>query len=177
VGSARRGLGLEAGGYFFVGPDNGIFTFVLASHSGARVHALTNAGLFRYRVSPTFHARDVFGPVAGHLARGLPLDQVGPPAERPVLLPTDTPRRVGNDWATTVLMWIFGNLAHLRPERRILDKVGEPDAGHPAGRASCCPGETSAVKAWLRTGGQQRAPRVVTGATRRGSWAPAGARR
>jgi S-adenosylmethionine hydrolase len=128
VGTARRGLGLEAGGYRFVGPDNGIFTFVLASHPAARVHALANAGLFRYQVSATFHARDVFGPVAGHLARGLPLDQVGPPAERPVLLPTDSLRRVGDEWETTVLhVDRFGNLTtHLRIEdlQRILERVG-----------------------------------------------------
>ena len=39
-----------------------------ATRAGARVHEITNAGLFRFEVSPTFHARDVFGPVAGHLA-------------------------------------------------------------------------------------------------------------
>ena len=131
VGSQRLGLGLEAGGYRFVGPDNGIFTFVLAAHAEARVHALTNAGLFRYQVSPTFHARDVFGPVAGHLARGLPLDQLGPELERPLLLPTASPRRVGHEWETSVLhVDRFGNLTtHLRSEElaRILEKVaGDP---------------------------------------------------
>jgi hypothetical protein len=128
VGSGRRGLGVEAGGYAFVGPDNGIFTFVLAANPGARVHCLANAGLFRYEVSPTFHARDVFGPVAGHLARGLPLDHVGPPVEHPVLLPTDTLRRAGDEWETTVLhVDRFGNLTtHLRSEelQRLLERVG-----------------------------------------------------
>jgi S-adenosylmethionine hydrolase len=131
VGSSRQGLALEAGGYTFVGPDNGIFTFVLASHPAARVHSLANAGLFRYEVSATFHARDVFGPVAGHLARGLPLDHVGPPAERPLLLPTDGVRRIGDEWETTVLhVDSFGNLTtHLRNEemQRILERVdGDP---------------------------------------------------
>ena len=128
VGSARRGLGVEAGGYRFVGPDNGIFTFILAANPEARVHALMNAGLFRYEVSPTFHARDIFGPVAGHLARGLPLDHVGPAVEHPVLLQTETVRRVGDEWETTVLhVDRFGNLTtHLRREEleRVLERVG-----------------------------------------------------
>lgn len=131
VGSARRGLGIEAGGYRFVGPDNGIFTFILAAHPEARVHSLENAGLFRHQVAPTFHARDIFGPVAGHLAAGLPLDHVGPPVERPVLLATDGLRKVGDEWETTVLhVDRFGNLTtHLRQEEleRILEKVeGDP---------------------------------------------------
>jgi S-adenosyl-L-methionine hydrolase (adenosine-forming) len=128
VGSTRRGLGLEAGGYRFVGPDNGIFTFVLAAHPDARIRSLENAGLFRYEVSPTFHARDVFGPVAGHLARGVPLDHLGPALERPVLLPTDCARRVGDEWETRVLhVDRFGNLiTHLRNDElsKILERVG-----------------------------------------------------
>src|SRR5262249_8574421 len=67
VGSERRPLALEALGYRFVGPDNGIFTLVLADQPAARIHEITNAGLYRYEVSATFHARDIFGPVAGHL--------------------------------------------------------------------------------------------------------------
>jgi S-adenosyl-L-methionine hydrolase (adenosine-forming) len=128
VGSERRALGIGAGGYRFVGPDNGIFTFVLAADPQARVHALTNAGLFRHQVSATFHARDVFAPVAGHLARGLPLEELGPALEHPVLLPTPSLKRVGREWETSVLhVDRFGNLTtHLRSEElsRIMEKVG-----------------------------------------------------
>jgi len=112
VGSARRALALEAGGQRFVGPDNGIFTFVLADQPSARVHEITNAGLFRARVSTTFHARDVFGPVAGRLAAGMDLDEVGPPAADPVRLSLARPRPVGpGEWEATVLhVDRFGNL-------------------------------------------------------------------
>ncbi len=78
VGTKRRGIAIRAGGYFFVGPDNGIFSFILIDHPEAEVRALTNAGLFRARVSPTFHGRDVFGPVAGALVRGTAFEDVGP---------------------------------------------------------------------------------------------------
>jgi S-adenosylmethionine hydrolase len=78
VGSARRGVAAMAGGYQFVGPDNGILGPILEQQGGAVVRALTNAGLFRFEVSPVFHGRDVFAPVAGHLARGMAFDEVGP---------------------------------------------------------------------------------------------------
>jgi S-adenosylmethionine hydrolase len=112
VGSERRGLAVEAGGYRFVGPDNGILSFVLAEHHDARVRELTNRGLFRPRVSPTFHARDVFGPVAGHLAQGLPLDLVGPPVADPRTLPAPPlVRRSAAEWEATVIhVDRFGNL-------------------------------------------------------------------
>jgi hypothetical protein len=113
VGTARRGLAAEAGGYRFVGPDNGLLTFVLADHRDTSIREIANAGLFRHEVSPTFHGRDVFAPVAGHLARGAPLDLIGPVASAPVLL--DLPRivpRAGGEWEAVVLhVDRFGNLA------------------------------------------------------------------
>ena len=60
------------------GPDNGLFTFVLEAHPSARVHLLANPHLFREPLSPVFHGRDLFGPAAGRIARGLPLEEVGP---------------------------------------------------------------------------------------------------
>ena len=78
VGTSRRALAVQTEAHRFVAPDNGLLTHILADHHAARVHAITNAGLFRFHVSPTFHGRDVFGPVAGHLARGMPIEEVGP---------------------------------------------------------------------------------------------------
>ena len=73
VGTARRGLALEVGGQRYVGPDNGIFGVVLADARVAdaappAVRALEDARLWRVPVSPVFHGRDVFAPVAAHLA-------------------------------------------------------------------------------------------------------------
>jgi S-adenosylmethionine hydrolase len=111
VGSARRALALDAGGQRFVGPDNGIFTFVLAEQP-ARVHEITNEGLFRPHVSATFHARDIFGPVAGRLAAGMELEEVGPPLSDPVRLALERAREVGEgEWEASVLhVDRFGNL-------------------------------------------------------------------
>src|SRR5437773_4182476 len=77
VGSARRGLALQAGRHLFVGPDNGLFTFILREHAEARVHGLENARLFRSPVSPVFHGRDVFGPVGGTWRRAWPWGRSG----------------------------------------------------------------------------------------------------
>jgi S-adenosyl-L-methionine hydrolase (adenosine-forming) len=112
VGSSRRGLALEAGGYRFVGPDNGIFTLVLEREQTARVHELTNARLFREQVSSTFHGRDVFGPVAAALVTGTPLEAVGGAVADPVRIVIDPVRAVdGGEWLATVLhVDRFGNL-------------------------------------------------------------------
>ena len=129
VGSDRRGLAAAAGGYRFVGPDNGVLSLVLAEQPEARVRAITNRGLFRFEVSATFHARDVFGPVAGHLARGAALEEVGPPADDPVVLDVPIVRRLSDEeWeARVVHVDRFGNLTTslLAAElERILDTVG-----------------------------------------------------
>jgi S-adenosyl-L-methionine hydrolase (adenosine-forming) len=112
VGSSRRALAVAAGGQRFVAPDNGLLSDVLTGHPNARLHEITNAGLFRHDVSPTFHGRDVFAPVAGRLAAGLALEEVGAPCENPIRL--DWPRVVRRsemEWTGEVLHADhFGNL-------------------------------------------------------------------
>ncbi len=81
VGSKRRGLACKIGHWFFVGPDNGLFSHVIREVGACECHEITNNSLLLKDVSSTFHARDVFGPVAAHLENGFPLDQVGPKAD------------------------------------------------------------------------------------------------
>jgi S-adenosylmethionine hydrolase len=111
VGSERRGIAVAAGGWLFVGPDNGLFTPVLESDPGARVHLLANPALRRSPVSPVFHGRDLFGPAAAHLALGVPLEEVGPPVRDPVRLPTPPRQRSAGSCQGSVLAADhFGNL-------------------------------------------------------------------
>ena len=110
------------GGYRFVGPDNGLFTLVLADHPVRRRAEITNAELFRSEVSATFHARDVFGPVAGHLAERDAPRIAGPGASAtPVALPLPGPVREAGDavWEAEVIhVDRFGNLTtNLTPRR------------------------------------------------------------
>ncbi|HYY58335.1 MAG TPA: SAM-dependent chlorinase/fluorinase [Pyrinomonadaceae bacterium] len=71
VGSSRRPLLVTGGGQFFIGPDNGIFGYVYEREAGARVYHLDREEFFHPSVSPTFHGRDVFAPVAGALSNGV----------------------------------------------------------------------------------------------------------
>jgi len=77
VGSSRRAIVAAAGGHFFVGPDNGVFSFVYARESKLRVFHITNNRYFRHPVSATFHGRDVFAPVAAHIDRGASPEDIG----------------------------------------------------------------------------------------------------
>jgi S-adenosylmethionine hydrolase len=125
VGTARRALALQADGRLFVGPDNGILSLVIEdAEDDVAVREITNAGMMRPEVSATFHARDVFGPVAGHLATGVPLAEVGPVVTDPVRLAA-LPARSGGiaDWGAQVLhVDRFGNLI-TNLGRRDLDAI------------------------------------------------------
>lgn len=77
VGSARRPLVVDACGYRWVGPDNGLFSFAL-SRPGARAFQITHPDLRHEPVSATFHGRDVFALAAARLAVGFPVEDVGP---------------------------------------------------------------------------------------------------
>ncbi len=78
VGSARAAIALRAGARIFVGPDNGLFHYVLAEQSINGVVALENAAYRLPQVSSTFHGRDIFAPAGAHLARGVALEALGP---------------------------------------------------------------------------------------------------
>ena len=77
VGSSRRPIVVEAGGYFFIGPDNGVFSFVYAREAEPRVYHITDDRYFRHPVSATFHGRDVFAPVAARIAGGVKPEAIG----------------------------------------------------------------------------------------------------
>lgn len=75
VGTARRPIAVQIGGRTLVGPDNGLLSWVAVEVCFAVV--LDRPRFWRPTVSATFHGRDLFGPVAAHLARGVPLARVG----------------------------------------------------------------------------------------------------
>ncbi len=92
VGSRRRAIILKTPSAYFVAPDNGILSYVLAEASarasepgtgerelspGLEAVAITNPRFWRHPVSSTFHGRDIFAPVAAHLSLGVPLHQFG----------------------------------------------------------------------------------------------------
>jgi S-adenosyl-L-methionine hydrolase (adenosine-forming) len=77
VGSSRRALVLEAGDQLFVGPDNGIFTYIYDREPPHKTFQITNERYFRKPTSSTFHGRDVFAPVAAALSKGVRPEMFG----------------------------------------------------------------------------------------------------
>lgn len=109
VGTDRRPIVVEVGGRYYVGPDNGLFSFVL-TEDGASERDVQAVELTRPdAASATFEGRDVFAPAAGALAAGRPLSALGRPLKgSPAVARTESP----------IVLWVdaFGNLiTSLRP--------------------------------------------------------------
>ncbi|HON10506.1 MAG TPA: SAM-dependent chlorinase/fluorinase [Chitinispirillaceae bacterium] len=77
VGSSRKAIAASNGKYFFVGPDNGVLSWVFLKENVRTVTHLTNSTFFRHPVSSTFHGRDIFAPVSAHLSSGVSLEKLG----------------------------------------------------------------------------------------------------
>ena len=77
VGSSRRPILVATREHFFVGPDNGLFSYICEREPEPRVYHLTEEKFFRPMVSATFHGRDIFAPVAGALSKGTPPASLG----------------------------------------------------------------------------------------------------
>jgi S-adenosylmethionine hydrolase len=77
VGSQRRAIAADAGGYRFVAPDNGVLTVVLRETPPKRVVEITERRYARPTVSRTFEGRDRFAPAAAWLAKGIELTGLG----------------------------------------------------------------------------------------------------
>lgn len=79
VGTERRGIILQAGGHYFVGPDNGLFSWIVKRDPGCSARELDQPRYWLQKPSFTFHGRDIFAPVAAHLAAGIPAAHMGKP--------------------------------------------------------------------------------------------------
>jgi len=77
VGGERRPIVVETNRSLLVGPDNGLLIPAAKREGIRRVYHLTNASLMLDRISSTFHGRDIFAPVAAHLACGTPPRESG----------------------------------------------------------------------------------------------------
>lgn len=134
VGTDRRPIALQVGrGDYLVGPDNGLL--VPAAHALGGIvaaRALENRALWLPSVSHTFHGRDIFSPVAAHLAGGTPFDTVGPsldPADIAELeLPIATPRDGGLD-TSVLLIDAFGNCRLAGETSDLVTAFGEMERG------------------------------------------------
>ncbi len=116
VGTARRGIAAQLGDYSFVGPDNGLISLILERVTEAQgkpaLVQLDRPEFWLPDVSHIFHGRDIFAPVAAHLASGITLEQLGSAIHDPVLLNIPRPVRTSIGWRGQIIHADhFGNLA------------------------------------------------------------------
>jgi S-adenosylmethionine hydrolase len=111
VGTERRAVLAEAGGQYFVAPDNGVLTMVYEAENH-KVRVISNSKYYLHEMSQTFHGRDVFAPSAAHLARGAKPGTFGKLIHDYVQLALIKPQRMARrGWMGTVLkVDRFGNL-------------------------------------------------------------------
>ena len=137
VGGPRRAVALATPKAFFVAPDNGVLSYVLSSEQQEipstgvpttedpfttmvevpltpplRAVHLTDPRWWRPEISATFHGRDIFAPVAAHISRGVPLEEIGMPIDRLLAFPIPRPRRMPDGTLEGRIIHIdrFGNL-------------------------------------------------------------------
>ncbi len=156
VGTERQAIALAAAGALFVGPDNGLFTYVLADVLGPepesavydfgpqpRLHprplgdleavVLTEPSFWRHPVSATFHGRDIFAPVAAHLAQGVALSSLGTPLNSLLTFRPPQPRQEPDGSLVGHIIHVdtFGNLItdirdrDLPPEPFVIQVAGQ----------------------------------------------------
>ncbi len=116
VGTGRKPMAAQMDGHVFVGPDNGLFSFVIqdAEFKGAscRFITLDKPEYWLPVVSRVFHGRDIFAPAGAHLATGIPLEQLGSPLLQPVRLETPKPvLHKDSLMGEVITIDNFGNLA------------------------------------------------------------------
>ncbi|MBU2609212.1 MAG: SAM-dependent chlorinase/fluorinase [Chloroflexi bacterium] len=129
VGTDRRAIIISTPSAQFVAPDNGVLSHVITQSSakggenyadrtqielppGLEAVAITESKYWRSPVSPTFHGRDIFSPVAARLSLGCPASDFGEPVTSVVMLPPLHPQLTANNILVGHILHIdnFGNL-------------------------------------------------------------------
>lgn len=115
VGTDRRPIAARIGEHFFVAPDNGVLTACLDRAEGegwtTEFVELNRSEYWLDAVTMTFHGRDLFSPVAAHLAAGVQLNDLGSPMDDPIRIPLWGATRAPDGSVTGEVIYIddFGN--------------------------------------------------------------------
>jgi hypothetical protein len=116
VGTRRRPMAARINSQFYVGPDNGtpslLFDRLVSRGESIECIHLTQSQFWLQPVSHVFHGRDIFAPVAAHLANGMPLSAFGEPFQDPLRLDLPQPHRTPDGWSGQIIhIDHFGNLS------------------------------------------------------------------
>lgn len=121
VGTERRPIAVQTDRGFYVAPDNGLLSYVLAEESPQRAVVLSNQSYYRQPVSATFHGRDIFAPAAAYIHNGVPLQAFGPDAGALRLFPVPRPR-----WVREGLL--AGEVLHRDRFGNVITNIRQSDA-------------------------------------------------
>ncbi len=119
VGSGRRPIIVVTESYYFVGPDNGIFSLVFQEAERLRVHHITASHYFLANPGPTFHGRDIFAPVAAWLTKGIPSGNFGEEIEDYVKLNVPVPKKSTNS--------VDGHVIHIDRFGNVITNISYKD--------------------------------------------------
>jgi len=128
VGTARRRIIVQGGRCFYVGPDNGVLSLAVKGEGVVKAVEIRSEEYFLPRLSRTFEGRDIFAPVAAHLARGVDIDEFGPEIRSLVSLSIAEPERRGGE--------ILGEVIHIDGFGNITTNISENMVGEIAVGAS-----------------------------------------
>lgn len=122
VGGARKPVLVVTTNYFFVGPDNGLFTLALKRERVKKVVVLTNPKFFLSHRSTTFHGRDLFAPVAAYISLGVKPEAFGLILESWVELDFGKPRVTGGK--------LIGEILHIDAFGNLISNIDEKELFH-----------------------------------------------
>jgi hypothetical protein len=111
VGTSRDIILMEAEGYFFLAPDNGLLSLIYERLNPKIILKVDKDKFSLKPVSHTFHGRDIFAPVAAHLSKGMDISEIGEPLKEIILEEFPKPK-VKEDQIIASVIHVdrFGNL-------------------------------------------------------------------
>jgi S-adenosyl-L-methionine hydrolase (adenosine-forming) len=112
VGTARRPIIASSETHYFVAPDNGVLSLIYAREERMHVRHVTSEHYFQQPISATFHARDIFAPVAAWIAKGIDSEKFGDIVDDFVRFNAPKPKPVNGHTLRGVVLKVdrFGNL-------------------------------------------------------------------
>ena len=132
VGTQRRPIAVQANGYYFVGPDNGVFSSVYqrAEKLGWQLKVVhtNNPKYWLPNISNIFHGRDIFSPVGAHLANGVKLEELGDVIDDPVRIELPQPV-IGKDQVKGEVILLYPYLGNIisNIHQDMLPEIEDPE--------------------------------------------------
>jgi S-adenosylmethionine hydrolase len=129
VGSARRPILAVTENYYFIGPDNGIFSRIFALSERLTVFHITAAHYFLKQDGSTFQGKDIFAPIAGSLSKGVSITNFGDPITDFKKISIPLPQLTGKNVLDGEVIYIdrFGNTMTNVHTEKIREMTGNND--------------------------------------------------